>query len=217
MICYDKIFPLILAIILIKKILSKELSGNNIGAYIKTPNLDKLQYRLGSNYLISIDYHPNFTKGIFEYAGYNGMRITFTEELLEKEEENKKLDIIKKNNESSILDVIGVLTSPLSEHLTNKIDLEENIPKNLYEPIWLSDNSINTKNYWANYVYKAVSKYKDYIKIWEVWDSPDISFKPDNYKNWLEYPKTNSKFDNWKGTIFEYIRLLRITYEVAKK
>ena len=89
MICYDKIFPLILAIILIKKILSKELSGNNIGAYIKTPNLDKLQYRLGSNYLISIDYHPNFTKGIFEYAGYNGMRITFTEELLEKEEENK--------------------------------------------------------------------------------------------------------------------------------
>ena len=41
-------------------------------------------------------------------------------------------------------------------------------PKNLNQAIWLNDGNVNPDNYWAVYVNKTVTMYKDYIKIWEV-------------------------------------------------
>jgi 5-hydroxyisourate hydrolase-like protein (transthyretin family) len=67
----------------------------------------------------------------------------------------------------------------------------------LYNEELLAANNING---WADYVYKTVSTYKNYVKVWEVWNEPDwnTGFAPDGqvgsvskYVQWLKaaYPK----------------------------
>ena len=90
-------------------------------------------------------------------------------------------------------------------------------PANLYEPIWLNNGTVNPNNYWANYINKTVSFYKEYIKIWEVWNEPDYTRNYEVVNKWTTEPPIQDDLLSWHGTIFEYIRLLRITYEVAKK
>ena len=97
------------------------------------------------------------------------------------------------------------------------IHKEKNYPANLYEPIFLNNGSVNPNNYWAFYVNKTVSIYKDYIKIWETWNEPDYTRDYSKVANWTKEPPDKNILTHWYGTIFEYIRLLRITYEVAKK
>ena len=81
--------------------------------------------------------------------------------------------------------------------------------------IWLKNGTVNPKNYWAYYVNETVTRYKDYVKIWETWNEPDLT---DWQKtgDWANNPPNENDLYNWHGTIFEYIRLIRITYEVAK-
>jgi hypothetical protein len=124
---------------------------------------------------------------------------------------------LKRNKELGISDIIGFLTTPIKEHSSNKIDNDKYKPLNLYEPIWTSGNEVNPNNYWANYAYNVISKYKDYIKIWTVWYKPDFTYKSNYTKNWILYPPNSSDIENWNAPIFEFIRMLRITYEVAKK
>ena len=90
-------------------------------------------------------------------------------------------------------------------------------PSNLYEPIWLNDGSVNPNNYWASYINKTVSLYKNYIKIWKTWNEPDYTRYYGVVEKWTTEPPNQDDLLSWHGTIFEYIRLLRITYEVAKK
>jgi hypothetical protein len=46
---------------------------------------------------------------------------------------------------------------------------------------------------------------------------PDFTYKFNNTKNWILYPPNSSDLENWKSPIFYFIRMMRITYEVAKK
>ena len=49
---------------------------------------------------------------------------------------------------------------------------------NMYEPIWDNGENgtpVNEGNDFALYVYKTVSLYKDYVKIWEIWNEPDLA------------------------------------------
>ena len=77
--------------------------------------------------------------------------------------------------------------------------------------------SVNQNNYWAAYVHKAVEIYKDHVKIWEVWNEPDYTRNYGDVSDWATNPPNPKDLINWYGTIFEYIRLKRISYEVAKK
>lgn len=94
----------------------------------------------------------------------------------------------------------------------------------IYEPIWdggANGTPVNDNNHYALYLYKMVSLYKDYVKIWEVWNEPDFDHSGNSLKPagepgswWTEDP---SPCDLATLTpVYHYNRLLRISYEVIK-
>lgn len=93
---------------------------------------------------------------------------------------------------------------------------EQWIPKNLYEPIVGPDGKVNPNNYWAAYVYKAVSTYKPWIHVWHVWNEPDWVSDWNVTKTWNTEPPKASDLPRFHGSIFEYVRMLRVTREAAR-
>ena len=221
MLFINEIFSLILLVDVFSFYLSKELTGTNIGAYLKTPDPRKFEYRLGNGIGGFEDsYSIDAVRSLMEYAGYRGMRKKLREDLFETWGYGIELGVCEINDKHGILDVVGYLAKPPKSHSSNKTeDSELCYPDHLYEPIWLENGEVNPNNYWANFVYKTVSTYKDYIKIWETWNEPDYVLGKDNVdtNKWETSPPNPNYLRHWYGTIYEYIRLLRITYEVAKK
>jgi hypothetical protein len=96
---------------------------------------------------------------------------------------------------------------------------------NLYTPTWdggLNGTPYNDNNYWAAYVYKAVSQYKDQVRFWEIWNEPGFDFtgnlgwRDDQYPGnwWKEGPNPCDYI--LRAPIYHYIRTLRIAYDVIK-
>ncbi len=97
--------------------------------------------------------------------------------------------------------------------------------ENLYEPIWddgKDGTPVNEKNYYAAYVYKLVSIYKDYVKFWEIKNEPDYTSTgngdrvPGEAGNWWDADPAPGDLTNWNAPIQSYVRLLRVSYEVIK-
>jgi hypothetical protein len=96
--------------------------------------------------------------------------------------------------------------------------------KNLHEPIWDNGENgtpVNDNNPYALYCWKAANTYRGLIRTYEVWNEPDI----DNSGNGWRLPgEPGNWWDNapapcetvLNAPIFDYIRMLRITYEVVK-
>lgn len=117
---------------------------------------------------------------------------------------------------------VAFLSSPIREHSTAPANvpdwqLEYYIPSHLYEPIFLQDGSVNPENYWAKYVEQTMATYKDYVKVYSVWNEPDWVADWQVTLDWDETPPGDDDLPRFNGSIFEYIRMLRITKEVAKK
>jgi len=96
--------------------------------------------------------------------------------------------------------------------------------RNLYTPIWdngANGTPYNDNNYYAAYLYKTVTLYKDYVKFWEIWNEPDYSFtansieQPGEDGNWWENNPDPCDYDI-HAPIFHYIRMLRISYDIIK-
>jgi hypothetical protein len=96
---------------------------------------------------------------------------------------------------------------------------------NLYTPVWdggLNGTPYNDNNYWAAYVYKAASQYKDQVRFWEIWNEPgfdltgNLGWRDDQYPNnwWKEGPEPCDYI--LRAPIYHYIRTLRIAYDVIK-
>ncbi len=101
--------------------------------------------------------------------------------------------------------------------------------KNMYEPIWdggANGTPINDNNYYALYVYKLASKYKGFIKTYEMINEIDFpagnTVNPSdksgskNGNNWFDRNPQPCELLNWRAPIFSYVRMLRIAYEVIK-
>ena len=205
----------IITIIIVASI--KRLTGTNVGAYLKTPDASKLEYRMGAGWS-GFDQSWTLDNGrsLIQYAGFNSMRKKLPEQHFDNWGYGIELGVCEVNEGHGISDLVGYLCTPSKIHSSNLSDSEFCYPDNLYKPIWLSNGKVNPNNYWANYVYKTVSIYKKYVKIWETWNEPDYVRNVDTSK-WETSPPNPDDLLHWHGTIFEYIRLLRITYEVAKK
>ncbi|TAK33872.1 MAG: hypothetical protein EPO21_11660 [Chloroflexota bacterium] len=120
---------------------------------------------------------------------------------------------------NGLTNLTGMLIGPTAAHSNSPTGgrLDQYSPKNLYQPIWSSPGVVNPNNYWANHVYQTVSRYKGYVKIWEVWNEPDNT--PNwqlTQSSWWTSPPRPQDLPWWNDTIFAYIRMLRVTYEVAK-
>ena len=213
-----KIFEKIV-IFSIMLIFAKSADGTGYGAYISTPDPTILEYRLGNGLgYIGNGWDDARMANLSRLAGYDGQRKKLPEQHFENWGYGIELGDAQTNTKLGILDVVGYLATPTKMHSSNATDNSELCyPANLYEPIWLDDGNVNPNNYWAAYVYKTVEIYKDHIKIWETWNEPDYTRNYNAVGDWETNPPNPKDLSHWYGTIFEYIRLLRITYEVAKK
>lgn len=96
---------------------------------------------------------------------------------------------------------------------------------NLYEPIWdggANGTPINEDNYYALYMWKMVSTYKDYVRFWEIWNEPGFDYTgglgflpPGAPGNWWDNNPNPCDY-KLRAPIFHYVRLLRISWEVIK-
>ena len=187
-----------------------------IGAYIKTPDPRNLEFRLGNG----LGYYGNGWGDdrmsiLSAKAGYNGQRKKLPEQHFVNWGYGIEVGDCQVNKQYGILDLVGFLATPAKDHSTCPSNQENCMPKNLYEDIWLKNGTVNPNNYWAYYVNETVTRYKDYVKIWETWNEPDYT-NWQNAEDWANNPPKKDDLYHWHGTIFEYIRLIRITYEVAK-
>jgi hypothetical protein len=97
--------------------------------------------------------------------------------------------------------------------------------KGLYLPIWdggANGTPVNENNVYAKYVYDIATTYKNYVRFWEIWNEPDFSFSPNAYappsdpNSWWHRSNFECDCPCMAGTIFNYIRLLRVSWEVIK-
>ena len=96
---------------------------------------------------------------------------------------------------------------------------------NMYSPIWdggANGTPYNDENYYAAYLYKTVSLYKDYVRFWEIWNEPGFDYtgglgyaEPGSPGNWWENNPDPCDY-KLRAPIFHYVRLLRISWEIIK-
>lgn len=99
---------------------------------------------------------------------------------------------------------------------------------NLYDPIWdggANGTPYNDDNYYAAYLYKIATLYKDDVRFWEIWNEPGLDLRgdiggigwrdqqfPGNW--WKEGPNPCDYI--LSAPLYHYIRILRISWEVIK-
>lgn len=152
--------------------------------------------------------------------GMNSFRVFLPENYLDKWGYDIALPNMQRYQTNNLKNLTANLGTPSLAHSSapGEGQLDYYAPTNLYQPIWNADGTINQNNYWGYYVYRAVSTYKPYVKIWEVWNEPDFTDKWDaTQTSWWNSPPNPADLSSWHGSIFSYIRLLRISYEVIKK
>ena len=166
-----------------------------------------------------------------EGIGSETLRPALFGHFLEKWGYKARIEAFKYYQSIGIKDIVCFIGEPSEEQRERTIYCDETGPsnhyRNLYEPIWDNGENgtpVNDKNDFALYVYKTVSLYKDYVKIWEIWNEPDLADR-DFKGHSLAPPGTSgSWWDNnpdpceykMRAPVFHYIRTLRIAYEVIK-
>lgn len=178
-------------------------------------------YRYGINLGYREGWNNNGLAVIAGQAGATSARIKLPEWLFDQygydsEFKNNDMQAYRK---AGMLDLTAFLIGPIRAHSNAPADKSTDTysPKNLYEPIWLAEGRVNPENYWAAYVFNTVSTYKGEVRIWEAWNEPDLVYEwKVTQDEWYRRPPRPDELLLWNDTIFAYIRLLRITYEVAK-
>lgn len=156
-------------------------------------------------------------------AGGNGQRILLPEWLFDQ----WGYDIEIKNNDfpsyeaNGLTQNIAFVNGPIAAHSSappglQQWELDHYPPKNLYAPVFLADHTINPENYWAAFMFKTVSQYKTWVKVWEVWNEPDWVSDYNVTLTWGAQPPTAAQLPRWNGSIFDYVRLLRVSREAAQ-
>ncbi len=119
--------------------------------------------------------------------------------------------------------IVVFLEGPTAEHSNapagaSTDDLSHYSPKNLYEPIFLADGSVNPNNYWAGYVARVVQNYGAYVDTFEVWNEPDqVGGNWQATTTWDTAAPKAADLMWWHDSVFSYIRMLRVTWEVVHK
>ncbi|WP_205504569.1 carbohydrate-binding protein [Rufibacter psychrotolerans] len=157
---------------------------------------------------------------IVNKAGGNSLRPTLPDHFVERWGYNIRLSEFQYyTNTLGMKEITCFIEGPSEAHRDQTIypgcTTPSKVFANLYEPIWKSDGTVNPNNYYANYVYKLVQTYGAYIKNWEVVNEPDLG--ANNPSEWLTRAPLPSEMSNLRAPFFNYVRMLRITWEVVKK
>jgi hypothetical protein len=96
-------------------------------------------------------------------------------------------------------------------------DKQSKLFLNLYEPIWNADSTVNENNYYAIYIYRLIQNYGEYVRFWEVVNEPDYAYSYSIAQKWMARAPLPGELPNMLAPVYNYIRMLRITWEVVKK
>jgi hypothetical protein len=172
------------------------------------------------------DPNPNFTDNddglLSAQAGADSNRLKLPEYFLAQWGATVRTAAAASYFTNGMSNLYCFIIGPTQAHSTapagsSNTALEQYIPANLYEPIWNSDGTVNPNNYWAAYVSLVVTTYKPWVHNWEVWNEPDWVSDSSLPATWATQPPTAANLPRFNGSIFDYIRMLRITSAVAKK
>lgn len=180
-------------------------------------------YSSGFGYGTNMGYYGNnWTDDkiaeIFKDVGGSTLRVSLPEKFLSQWSYNIRVNTFRSYRDNlGLHDLTAVVEGP-SEDVRDRTKYdgssESNVFANLYQPIWNGDGSVNTNNYYANYIYNTVVNYGDYVRFWEICNEPDLSSA--NTDNWYSQNPTAGELPNLKAPLSHYIRMLRIAYEVIK-
>ncbi len=165
-------------------------------------------------------WDDNSIAGLVNQAGGRTLRLPIPEYFIQQFGVNVRLNEFKNYATALNHQEITCFIETPSEAHRDKTKFgtcasESKIFANLYTPIWNADGTVNTQNYFAKYVYDLVTVYGPYVRIWEVWNEPDLT--NDNPTAWLTRAPNPCELVNLNAPIYSYIRMMRITYEVVKK
>jgi hypothetical protein len=153
-------------------------------------------------------------------AGCNSQRISLPERHLDKWGYEIEVGDMNAYQTLGMHSQVAFLTSPIRAHSTAPSDVEDwelayYIPKNLYEPVTLPSGEINPENYWGKYVYDTVKIYSPWIRVWEIWNEPDYTPVWEDTLTWTDSAPTAAQLPRFNGSIYEYVRMLRVSREAA--
>ncbi len=154
-------------------------------------------------------------------AGCNSQRTSLPERHLDRWGYDIELNDMEAYGELGMGDRVAFLSEPIAAHSQAPASAESwelafYPPANLYEPILLDDGTVNPENYWAHYVYQTVLRYSAWVHVWEIWNEPDWVSDWNYTLTWDTDPPTASQLPHWNGSIYEYVRLLRVSTVAAR-
>lgn len=210
-----------------------------LGQVTYTANNLVLDYKGHFGYGTNVGYYPNWTaRQLGDIAignsaegvvglGVTTMRPALFEFFQEQWGYDFRIPAFEHYKKLGAVDNVVFVGYPSEEHRDTTYycpDHRSELFLNMYEPIWddgTDGTPYNEQNYYAAYLYKTVTLYKDYVKFWEIWNEPDYSFSANSIydenqpESWWNVPPSPCEFDI-HAPIFHYIRLLRISYEIIK-
>ncbi len=160
-------------------------------------------------------------------AGVEAFRASLPEHFLVQWGYDVQIDEFEHYETVGMEDHVAFIGYPSDQHRQTTFHCpghQSELFANLYLDIWdggANGTPVNEDNYYARYVYEMVTRYQDYVKFWEIWNEPDFDYSGNGYKdpgeagNWWENIPEPCDM-SIRAPVFEYIRMLRISYEVIK-
>ncbi|MEM9917680.1 MAG: PKD domain-containing protein [Bacteroidota bacterium] len=191
------------------------------------PGVNLGAYRLWSDQQLANISAGNVLEGI-DGVGAKCVRPILDEKFLEKWGYDIRLDAFQHYVNLDLDDNTLMVGFPSDAHRDPNFycaNDQSELFENLYLDIWDNGENgtpVNDNNYYALYLYKTVSRYKDFVKFWEIWNEPSFDFGGHGWKepgligNWWENNPNPCDY-KLKAPIFHYIRILRISYEIIKQ
>ena len=162
-------------------------------------------------------------------AGIKSLHTPLPEQFLSDWGYDIYLNVFAYYNRLGITDNTVWFETPIAAHKDNTVYPGCTDPSlvwsNLYTPIWdggANGTPVNEDNYLALYIYNTVTRYKQWVKFWEIVNEPDFDNGTNGWRlrgdpgNWWDSNPTACELVNLKAPLFNYIRMLRITYDVVK-
>ncbi len=169
----------------------------------------------------------NPTHGI-EGIGAKTLRPGLTEIFLEKYGYDIRIPTFEYYKNLGMKDHTAIVGFPSDDHRDPNFycpDHQSELFSNMYDPIWdggANGTPVNDQNHAALYFWKMATRYKNYIKFWEIWNEPGFDYtslhgfsNPGQPANWWDNDPTPCDY-KLRAPIQHYVRLLRIAYEVIK-
>ena len=189
--------------------------GSNMGYFPPWEDVDLAEFAAG-----------NPTKGI-QGAGVRSLRPALPEHFLEQWGYDLRVETHAYYKTLGIQNntiFIGYPSRPHQDSTFYCADRPSELFRNMYTPIWDNGENgtpVNDTNFYALYLYNLLEKYGDFARTWEIWNEPDFDFVGNAWKlpemegNWWVNDPEPCEYAI-QAPVQNYIRMLRISYEVIK-